>query len=98
MCIRDSLVQHLTQAPVPPSQYRLMSPHVEQVVLKALEKRPEMRFPTTDEFIRAMSDPVGYVESNGGVSGFLARQLMPSTAPVPHTIRVTPGSVTPVPG
>src|SRR5262245_29359797 len=91
----EILVQHLTQQPVPPSQYRMMSPHVEQVVLKALEKRPEMRYPTMDEYIRAMSDPVGYVESHGGISGFLARQLMPSTAPMPHTVRMTPGQLTP---
>ncbi len=93
----EILVQHLTQPPVPPSQYRMMSPHVEQVVLKALEKRAEMRFPTMDEFIRAMSDPVGYVESHGGITGFLQRQLMPSSAPLPP-VRLTPGPMTPVPG
>jgi serine/threonine-protein kinase len=94
----EILVQHLTQQPVPPSQFRMMSPHVEQVVLKALEKRPEMRYPTMDEFIRAMSDPVGYVESHGGVGGFLARQLMPSSAPLPAAVRLTPAPMTPVPG
>jgi serine/threonine protein kinase len=93
----EILVQHLTQAPVPPSQYRMMSPHVEQVVLKALEKRAEMRFPTMDEFVRAMSDPVGYVESHGGLTGFAQRQLMPSSAPLP-AVRLTPGPMTPVPG
>ncbi|MEO8551857.1 MAG: serine/threonine-protein kinase, partial [Kofleriaceae bacterium] len=38
----EILVQHLTQKPIEPSRYRMMSPHVEQVVLKALEKRPEL--------------------------------------------------------
>jgi hypothetical protein len=57
-----------------------------------------MRYPTMDEFIRAMSDPVGYVEAHGGVSGFLARQLMPSSAPLPAAIRLTPAPMTPVPG
>jgi len=85
----EILVQHLTQNPVPPSQYRMMSPHIEAVVMKALEKRQEMRFPTMDEFIRAMSDPVGYVEANGGVQAFLAKQLMPSSAPLP-AVRMTP--------
>jgi len=94
----EILVQHLTQQPVPPSQYRMMSPHLEQVVLKALEKRPEMRYPDMDEFIRAMSDPVGFVESHGGVGGFLARQLIPSTAALPHAVRLTPQPLTPVPG
>lgn len=93
----EILVQHLTQQPVPPSQYRMMSPHVEQVVLKALEKRVEMRYPTMDEFIRAMSDPVGYVESHGGVTGFLGKVLTPSMAPLP-AMRLTPPPMTPVPG
>ena len=91
----EILVQHLTQPPIPPSQYRMMSPHIEQVVLKALEKRPEMRFPNMDEFTRAMADPVGYVEAHGGVIGFSQRQLMPSNAPLPP---VRPGPMSPVPG
>jgi len=41
------------------------------VVMKALEKRADMRYPTMEEFMRAMSDPVGFVEAHGGVTGFL---------------------------
>ena len=93
----EILVQHLTQKPIEPSRFRMMSPHVEQVVLKALEKRPEMRYPTMDEMIRAMADPVGYVESHGGVQGFLQRTLTPSTAPLPPA-RLTPSPLTPIPG
>jgi eukaryotic-like serine/threonine-protein kinase len=103
----EILVQHLTQHPVPPSQFRMMSPHVEAVVMKALEKRQELRYPTMDELMRAMGDPVGYVEANGGLSGFLSRELMPSSAPLPP-IRLTPppgmglmtptGMLSPVPG
>ncbi len=93
----EILVQHLTQQPAPLSQYRMMSPHVEIVVLKALEKRPEMRYPTMDEFIRAMADSVGYVESHGGLAGFMTRQLMPSSAPISN-LRLTPAPITPVPG
>ena len=92
----EILVQHLTQKPIEPSRYRMMSPHVEQVVLKALEKRQDLRYPTMDEFIRAMADPVGYVESHGGVQGFLQRALMPSTAPLPP-VRLTPSPLTPYP-
>ncbi|MBV8761874.1 MAG: serine/threonine protein kinase [Deltaproteobacteria bacterium] len=103
----EILVQHLTQNPVPPSQYRMMSPHIEAVVMKALEKRQEMRYPTMDEFIRAMSDPVGFVEAHGGVQSFIATQLMPSSAPLPPPVRMTPapgymqtptGLMSPVPG
>ena len=93
----EILVQHLTQKPIEPSRFRMMSPHVEQVVLKALEKRSEMRYPTMDEMIRAMADPVGYVESHGGIQGFLQRTLTPSTAPLPPA-RLTPSPLTPIPG
>ena len=50
----------------------MLPPHVEMVVMKALEKRTEMRYPTMDEFMRAMTDPVGYVEAHGGVADVLA--------------------------
>jgi len=93
----EILVQHLTQRPVPPSQYRMLPAHVEVVVLKALEKRADLRYPTMEEFMRAMADPVGFVEAHGGVSGFLTRQLMPSSAPLP-SIRLTPAPLTPLPG
>ncbi len=93
----EILVQHLTQRPPPPSSYRMLPAHVEVVVLKALEKRPDLRYPTMEEFMRALADPVGYVESHGGVSGFLQRQLMPSNAPLP-SIRLTPAPLTPPPG
>ena len=92
----EILVQHLTQRPVPPSQFRMLPAHVEVVVLKALEKRMEQRYPTMDEMMRAIADPVGYVEAHGGVQNFLQVQLMPSTAPVP--LRLTPAPFTPVPG
>ena len=93
----EILVQHLTQRPIAPSQYRMLPPHVEAVVLKALEKRPELRYPNMDEMIRAMSDPVGYVEANGGIAAFSQRQLMPSSAPLP-SIKLTPAPLTPPPG
>jgi len=93
----EILVQHLTQRPVPPSQFRMLAAHVEVVVMKALEKRADMRYPTMEEFMRAMADPVGYVEAHGGVAGFLQRQLMPSSAPLP-SVRLTPSPLTPLPG
>jgi serine/threonine-protein kinase len=48
----EILVQHLTQRPRPPSQIRMLPAHVEVVVLKALEKRADMRYPTMEEFMR----------------------------------------------
>jgi serine/threonine protein kinase len=91
----EILVQHMTQPPVPPSQYRMMNPHLEAVVMKALEKRPDLRYPTMDEMMRALADPVGYVEAHGGIVGFGQRQLMPSTAPI--QMRPTGPLLTPTP-
>src|SRR5262245_52119824 len=89
----EVLVQHLTQPPVLLSQFRMLNPHVEAVVMKALEKRVELRYPTMDEMIRALTDPVGFVESHGGIATFTQVQLMPSTAPMP-SIRPTPSPLT----
>jgi eukaryotic-like serine/threonine-protein kinase len=92
----EILVQHLTQPPIAPSQFRMVNPHIEAVVMKALEKRAELRFPNMDEMMRAMADPVGYVESHGGIQGFAQRQLMPSNAPVTTSVRLSTPS-TPIP-
>ncbi len=95
----EILVQHLTQPPTPPSQFRMLNPHVEAVVMKALQKRMELRYPTMDEMMHAMADPIGYVEANGGIAGFPQRQLMPSTGPLPPIQRLTPAPMTtPPPG
>ncbi|MDX2089727.1 MAG: serine/threonine-protein kinase [Kofleriaceae bacterium] len=93
----EILVQHLTQNPIPPSQYQLLDPRIESVVLKALAKRPDLRYPTMEEFSRAMADPFGYVDAHGGSVEFLQRQLMPSNAPLPPTRPSLP-VFTPPPG
>jgi len=92
----EVLVQHLTQAPIAPSHYRLLPAHVEQVVVKALEKRPELRYPTMDEFSRALADPISYVETHGGLGEFLSRELAVSSTPVPRrmpTLHSLPNSL-----
>jgi serine/threonine protein kinase len=97
----EILVQHLTQPPAPPSTFRGLSPHVEAIVLKALEKRRDLRFPTMEEFMRAMADPVGYVEAMGGIAGFTQRPIRPSNAPLGPISRLTPSPLvhmTPAPG
>jgi eukaryotic-like serine/threonine-protein kinase len=97
----EVLVQHLTQPPTRPSQFRMLPPHVEAVVLKALEKRPDLRYPTMEDMMRALADPVGYVEANGGLHGFARQVLTPSNGPIsigPRLPAMTPypGALTPV--
>lgn len=84
----EVLVQHLTQPPLAPSHYRMLPAHVEQVVMKALEKRPELRYPTMDEFRYALMDPIGYVEGHGGLFDFMAAEL--STTPMTPVPRIPP--------
>ena len=93
----EVLVQHIMQAPARPSQLTpMIPPHVEAVVLKALEKLALLRYPNMDVFMQAMADPVGFVENRGGISSFLSIDLSADAdrmAPTP-----APGQLTPVPG
>jgi serine/threonine protein kinase len=94
----EILVQHLTQPPAPPSTFRGLAPQIELVVLKALEKRPDLRYPNMEEFARALGDPAGYIAACGGPSVFLATPITPSVGPVPVASRFTPPPQTPAPG
>src|SRR5262245_5547418 len=98
----EVLVQHMTQAPQKPSTIRgLIPPHLEAVCLKALEKKPDQRFASMDDFMSALTDPVNYVESHGGVARFSTySQMMPAMAgatPTPYPV-LAGGYSTPVPG
>ncbi|HTE52237.1 MAG TPA: protein kinase [Kofleriaceae bacterium] len=69
----EVLVQHLTQLPRKPSTVRgVIPPHLEAVCMKVLEKRPSDRFADMEVFLRALQDPVAFVEANGGLDGFLS--------------------------
>ncbi len=104
----EVLVQHLTQKPAKPTTIRgVIPPHVEAVCMKALEKKIERRYPSMDEFMKALADPVGYVEANGGLEGFANHDLKPGnyqappalSTPTPSPISPltpAPGSLTPV--
>jgi serine/threonine-protein kinase len=51
-------LKHVSERPVPPSQLRPgISPGLERVVLRALEKDPALRFQSADEFILALESP-----------------------------------------
>ena len=85
----EVLVQHMTQVPQKPSTIRgVLNPHLEAVCMKALEKRPDNRFASMDEFMQALADPVSFVEGHGGLERFLSYGAGASPTPYP----VTPGS------
>lgn len=50
----EVLDAHLTQTPPPPSAWGWVSPILEQIILRALAKKPEERFESGDEFARAL--------------------------------------------
>ena len=82
----EILLQHINQPPTPLSeQLPGISPYVEAVCLKALEKAPSHRYPNMDEFARALVDPVGYIETRGGLDSF--RQSAPYMPSVPEPAR-----------
>ncbi len=66
--------QHLMVAPQPPSSYNpKLSPAIDAVILQALAKKPEDRFPSIEEFARAFHQAIQY-------SGDLHTTLTISTA------------------
>jgi eukaryotic-like serine/threonine-protein kinase len=82
----EVLVQHMTQVPQKPSTIRgVLNPHLEAVCMKALEKRPDNRYPSMDEFMQALADPVAYVEGHGGLDRFLSYGVGASPTPYPVT-------------
>ncbi len=74
------VTQHLSVTPPRPSSLRAgLPPHVDEVVLRALEKSPDARWGSVTEFARAFAGPlVGSQTVTGGVavasgSGFAAK-------------------------
>ncbi len=50
----EVLDAHLAQTPPPPSAWGWVSPELEQIILRALAKKPEDRFESGDEFAMAL--------------------------------------------
>jgi eukaryotic-like serine/threonine-protein kinase len=92
----EVLVQHLTQQPPPLTTFVDVPPHVEAVVLKAMSKAPSQRFPNMDEFMRALANPVVYVDSRGGIPHFQQQVLSPSVGISTPSLAL--GRLTPMPG
>ncbi len=83
----EILVKQMTEAPVPLSTVRPgISPHLEQIVLKALQKRPEERFATMEELASALAQPERYVDAHGGRQGFLPASPITAASPTASTV------------
>lgn len=56
----DIVRMHIERAPQPPSErHSQVTPEIEAVILRALEKRPEARFTTAQEFLQAVRSTRG---------------------------------------
>ena len=63
----EVLVQHLTRAPERPSTIRgAIPPALEAIVMKTLEKRPQDRFQSMEQFLEALNQPDAWA-SGGAV-------------------------------
>jgi len=90
----EILVQHLTQLPPRPGAIQPgMSPYVEVVCLKALEKQRENRYENMEQFQTALLDPVAFVEQRGGVQAFLSggANVRLASQPAPHPAYTSAG-------
>ncbi|GAB4452852.1 MAG: hypothetical protein Kow0031_35160 [Anaerolineae bacterium] len=71
--------KHLNDPPIAPHQIKPdVNPHVEAVILKALEKEPDKRYQTSVEMAQALAaaysqpvEPAGGKKSGGGLPGWL---------------------------
>ncbi len=79
-------MQHIQDAPTPPSQINPnLSPALEEIILRCLEKVPEMRFRDGSELARALESL-----ADAGLGEFVAAPLAPGHSPVPITYNQIP--------
>ncbi len=80
------LTKHVTEEPVPPRQAapdRAIHPKLEQVILKAMEKRPEHRYASMDEMLRDLQEVARSVTAFQGVVSAAALETEPPPPPPP---------------
>lgn len=87
------LDKHIQEFPIPPSQINPnIPPHIEQAILRALEKDPARRFQTAEEMARAL----GYEAPMHGAEAYQLVVATPLPAEVPGTVPpVVTGTVHP---
>ena len=92
----EILVKQMTEAPAPLSALRPgIPPHLELLVQKALQKRPEERFASMQEMAMALAHPEQYVEARGGLRGFLPTSPIASAPPSAATVVLSATGTTP---
>ncbi len=84
------LVARLQQAPIPPRDFRHDLPlPVEDVIMRALARKPEARYPSAGELVMALKQAAGADASS--MSGATPPVSPPTGTPLPY-VRTTPPS------
>lgn len=79
-------MQHIQDAPMPPGQLNPnIPPALEEIILRCLEKVPEMRFPDGNVLARAL-ETLGESEFNEGMPTSVNPGSLPSSGPTPTPI------------
>jgi serine/threonine protein kinase len=88
----DVLLMHMTEAPLPPSaRNTLVPPAVEQVILRALAKKPEDRFQTMRELRAALGEDLSAPSMTSvGFGQIAAPERTPGLTPVSLAGRTPP--------
>jgi eukaryotic-like serine/threonine-protein kinase len=81
-------MQHIQDAPIPPSQYNPNIPAaLEEIILRCLEKVPEMRFRDGSQLARAL-ETLGEADISEGVTN--AATVTPGQTPLPSYRQIPP--------
>jgi len=76
-------IQHVSEAPPPPSRHRAVNPVLETICLRAMNKRPEDRFRTAREMRRALLSSLAFSAESENSEASTELLVAHSTAPSP---------------
>jgi serine/threonine protein kinase len=93
----DVLLMHMTEAPLPPSaRNTLVPPAVEQVILRALAKKPEDRFQTMRDMRAALGEDLSAPSMTSvGFGQIAAPERTPAVTPISSGGRTPPPVASP---
>jgi serine/threonine-protein kinase len=72
-------IQHVSEAPPPPSRHRVVNPVLESICLRAMSKRPEDRFQTAREMRRALLGALASYDESGMPAQRTSTRILSST-------------------
>jgi serine/threonine protein kinase len=89
-------IQHVSEAPAPPSRHRAVHPALESICLRALSKRPEDRFQTAREMRRAILDAMASDTASATAPADAGSAAPPEPQPQPSAEPIAPPIASPI--